>query len=164
MGIKIKDKNKIPEVAKKLSGMDGKKISVGVRGEMEMIARVHEYGMDIPVTPSMRAYLHYEGIHLKPSTTHIHIPERSFLRSGFDRYETEIVDLIESLLGNVFEGGTSGVALLEAVGLQLEGKLQQHLKQLSSPPNSSMTTDRKGSSNPLVDTGGLVGAIEFMVK
>ena len=112
----------------------------------------------------MRAYLHYEGIHLRADTTHIHIPERSFLRSGADRYESDILSLIESRLGNLLENGIDGVAFLEEVGRRYEGKLKQYITQLSSPPNSSMTTDHKGSSNPLIDTGGLVGAIEFMVK
>ena len=44
------------------------------------IAAVHEFGCTIAVTPKMRAYLHYQGIHLKAETTHIHIPARPFLR------------------------------------------------------------------------------------
>ena len=44
------------------------------------IAAVHEFGCTIEVTPKMRAYLHYQGIHLKKETTHIYIPARPFLR------------------------------------------------------------------------------------
>ncbi|MDR1514919.1 MAG: hypothetical protein LBS45_04425 [Synergistaceae bacterium] len=50
-------------------------------GDIVDIAWVHEFGASIEVTPKMRAYLHHEGLHLKPSTEYIHIPERSFLRA-----------------------------------------------------------------------------------
>lgn len=48
--------------------------------EMVQIAAVHEFGCTIAVTPKMRAYLHYQGIHLRKETTYIHIPARPFLR------------------------------------------------------------------------------------
>ena len=44
------------------------------------IAAVHENGCIIAVTPKMRAYLHYQGIHLKKETTQIYIPPRPFLK------------------------------------------------------------------------------------
>jgi phage gpG-like protein len=56
------------------------------------IAAVHEFGTVIDVTPKMRAYLHYVGLHLNPATTHIHIPPRSFLRATLesDEFKKEI--------------------------------------------------------------------------
>ena len=51
------------------------------------IAAVHEFGCTIAVTPKMRAYLHYEGIHLKAATQYIHIPARPFLRPIFNSNE-----------------------------------------------------------------------------
>ena len=51
------------------------------------IAAVHEFGTVIPVTPEMRAYLHYQGIHLQSDTFAIYIPERSYLRATFDSAE-----------------------------------------------------------------------------
>ena len=83
MGVKYKTKvNKIPEIEKSLKGMNGKSVSIGVlKGESQWLAGIHEFGLDIEVTPKMRAFLHREGLHLKDSTTHIHIPERAFLRN-----------------------------------------------------------------------------------
>jgi phage gpG-like protein len=52
--------------------------------EIVNIAAVHEFGTVISATPKMRAYLHYQGIHLKRDTFAIYIPERSFLRATFD--------------------------------------------------------------------------------
>ena len=47
------------------------------------LGAIHEFGATINVTPKMRAWLHYQGIHLKPETTTITIPARSFLRDTF---------------------------------------------------------------------------------
>ncbi len=51
------------------------------------IAAVHEFGCTIPVTSKMRAYLHYQGIHLKSSTKYISIPARPFLSPIFSSSE-----------------------------------------------------------------------------
>ena len=61
--------------------IDADNVFVGVKKGKEInIAAVHEFGCTIQVTPKMRAYLHYQGIHLKASTQYIHIPARPFLR------------------------------------------------------------------------------------
>ncbi len=51
------------------------------------IAAVHEFGCTIKVTPKMRAYLHYNGLHLKQTTEYIHIPARPFLSNVFKNPE-----------------------------------------------------------------------------
>lgn len=50
---------------------------------MAQLGAIHEFGAEIPVTDKMRAYLHHIGVHLKPETTTITIPARSFLRDTF---------------------------------------------------------------------------------
>lgn len=61
--------------------IDGNHVFIGVnKGKEVNIAAVHEFGCTIEVTPKMRAYLHYQGIHLKASTKYISIPPRPFLR------------------------------------------------------------------------------------
>ena len=47
---------------------------------------VHEFGTVINVTPKMRAYLHYIGIHLKAGTNVIRIPPRPAFFYAFRRY------------------------------------------------------------------------------
>lgn len=47
------------------------------------LGAIHEFGATIQVTEKMRAYLHHIGINLKPETTTITIPARSFLRDTF---------------------------------------------------------------------------------
>ena len=53
-------------------------------GDLVDIAWVHEFGCSIRVTERMRVYLHSQGLHLKPATEYIRIPERSFLRAALN--------------------------------------------------------------------------------
>lgn len=51
------------------------------------IADVHERGRTIKVTPKMRAYLHSQGLHLKPTTQYIHIPARPYISATVESQE-----------------------------------------------------------------------------
>lgn len=167
MGVKWKTtKDNFPKVEAALKKIDGKKVSVGVLGggEQTWLASIHEYGCKIKVTPKMRAYLHRQGLHLKKSTTHITIPERAFLRNGYDEYKDEVIKAAEAVLGDVIGGTMSESQLFELVGLLLKSKIQDYARDLNSPPNHPYTVDRKGSSNPLVDTGDMIGAISYKVE
>lgn len=84
------DLGKLDELLKKLDskytirvgiiGKEGSKKHKGTDLTMASLGAIHEFGATINVTPKMRAYLNYNGIHLKSSTTSIVIPTRSFLR------------------------------------------------------------------------------------
>lgn len=148
------------EAAKKLNR---KGISVGVIGEQAWLAGIHEYGCRIEVTPKMRAYLHSQGLHLKNSTKEIVIPERSFLRTGFDESHREVLDLADALLRALLDGTLSAEQFLDAVGVELRDRIIDHAEDLRSPANHPFTVERKDSSNPLVDSGSMVNAIEYEV-
>lgn len=149
-----------------LEKIDGKKVSVGVLGggEQTWLAAIHEYGCKIEVTPKMRKYLAATGLHLKAATTHITIPERAFLRNGYDENKDEVIAKAEAVLGDVIGGTMSEQKLFELVGLLLKSKIQDYARDLNSPPNHPYTVERKGSSNPLVDTGDMIGAINYKVE
>lgn len=166
MSVKFKTvKNKFPEMQERLQALNGKTIEIGcIQGGHTWLAAIHEYGCNIPVTPKMRAFLHYKGIHLNKNTTVIKIPERSFLRTGHDKSINDVMDQIGLLLGQVVGGTMTEQQLLEAAGLLLSTKIKEYATELSKPPNSSFTVEEKGSSNPLVDTGAMIGGISFRVK
>lgn len=165
MGVKIKHTTKgdgFPSMIRRLEGIDGSAVEVGVlKGESAWLAGIHEYGCDIEVTPKMRVFLHRQGLHLKESTTHIHIPERSFLRTGFDKNRDDVLKKGQQLLADVAEGRMSAEALYKGVGSELSSKIKDYARDLSSPGNHPFTTDQKGSSNPLVDTGDMIGGITW---
>lgn len=112
----------------------------------------------------MRKFLATQGLHLKKTTTHITIPERAFLRNGYDENKDEVIAKAEAVLGDVIGGTMSEQKLFELVGLLLKSKIQDYARDLNSPPNHPYTVERKGSSNPLVSSGNLIGAISYKVE
>lgn len=163
MGVKHKTiKNDFPDMMKRMQVLDGKGVEVGVlKGENKWLASIHEYGCDIPVTDKMRKYLASQGLHLKKSTTHIRIPERSFLRSGYDESRDKVIKHAGMMMSDVLGGQMAAEALFKGVGLELSSAIKDYARDLDSPANHPFTTDRKGSSNPLVDTSNLIGGITW---
>lgn len=132
--------------------------------EQAYIAAIHEWGVNIAVTEKMRRWFIAQGRPLKKSTTHIVIPERSFFRNGMDAEGEKVVDVHEKLVPYVIAGELDADAFLNNLGTDLAGAIKDYATELSSPPNSGFTIERKGSSNPLADTGTMIGAIAYKVK
>lgn len=157
-------KNQFPKMQRALAELDGKRVQVGVFGEQAWKAGIHEYGCKIEVTDAMRAYLHSQGLHLKDSTKYVTIPERAFLRNGYDEGKKEVLENAEAILGEVLSGNLPSELLLNQVGEWMASHIRDYATALDSPANHPFTIDRKGSSNPLVDTGDMIGAISYEVN
>lgn len=167
MKISIKETNNTKQILRTLKEMGKSQINVGILGgesELSMIAAVHEFGCDIQVTDKMRGWFGANGYPLKKDTTVIRIPERSFLRAGYDENIDKIVEQVEKQLPLVLENDVDVKFFMEGIGQQFASMIQRKLKDLKSPALSDMTVERKGSSNPLVDSGRLHGAIRHEVK
>ena len=155
-------KNDFPEMKKRIELLNGEGIEVGVlKGESKWLASIHEYGCDIPVTEKMRAYLHRQGLHLKASTTRIKIPERSFLRTGYDQNRDAVMKKAQQMMADVVSGQMNADAMFKGVGLELSSKIKDYATDLDKPANHPFTVERKSSSNPLVDTGDMIGGITW---
>lgn len=163
MGVKHKTiKNDFPEMEKQIALSNGSGVEVGVlKGEHAWLASIHEYGCDIPVTPKMRKYLAARGLRLKSTTTHIHIPERSFLRTGYDQNRDAVLKKASQVMADVTSGRTTARGCIQAVGIELSSKIKDYARDLNSPANHPFTQDQKGSSNPLIDTGDMIGSITW---
>ncbi len=170
MAVKYKvKKDRIPEVISSMRSLNGKKVNVGaLRGEHAWLAGIHEYGCNIPVTPKMRAFLHSQGLHLRASTQYIRIPERSFIRSGYDENADRILKQTERAIGMVVAGKLSVDDLLNLYGQQMATAIKTYAVRLSDPPNHPFTIDQKGSSNPLVggspDSSSMIESIIWKVE
>ena len=168
MGVTIKTlKNDFPKMEKELNSLNGKKVKVGVLGggEQAWLAAIHEYGCNIQVTPKMRAWLHANGLHLSPSTTEIHIPERSFLRTGYDTNISDVLNETDRLIEFVSGGKMPADEFCKTVGLLLSDRIKEYATQLDSPAKHPFTLQRNGGkANPLVDSGDMIGAISYEVE
>lgn len=161
MGVKYKTVvDNLPRLETTLKGLSKVKVKVGaLQGSHAWLAGIHEYGCNIPVTEKMRAYLHYNGLHLKDSTTHIRIPERSFLRTGHDENVDRVLTQTGRALGQVIGGKMDIDTFIDLYGEQMATAIKKHMRDLSGPANHPYTMEQKGSSNPLVDTGALIESI-----
>lgn len=92
------------------------------------------------------------------------VPERSYLRSTVDenatRYTAELARVIRATLDRpaALRRG------LERVGHVAVSDVQRKITDLRDPPNAPRTVARKGSDNPLIDTGRLRASIDFEVE
>ena len=167
MGVKYKTvTNAFPSMEHALKALSDKKVNVGHLGggEQAWLAAIHEYGCNIEVTPKMRTWLHAHGLHLKPSTTHIHIPERSFLRTGFDLNHEKVIKANEDALAQCLLDGNVD-RFLDSVGLMLRDKIADYAEDLKTPPKHPFSIQMNPSkTNPLVISGDMINALTYEVE
>lgn len=158
-------KNLLPAMEQAAANLEGRKVNVGVAGAGNAyLAMIHEYGCKIKVTDKMRAYLHGHGLHLKDSTEYITIPERAFLRTGYDQSRDEVIKSSEAALSAALDGSLDSDKFLEMVGMILSSNIKDYAAALDGPPNHPYTVAQKGSDNPLVDTGDMIASITYEVQ
>lgn len=156
----------IPKIRESFKELGSKAVEVGVfGGEQAWLAHIHEYGCIIQVTPKMRAYLKATGLALKPSTTTITIPERAFLRNGYDKGKDEALSAYMDFISTLITGNIDADTILEALGTNLEGKIKEYATNQVEPPLHPYTLLHRqhGGSNPLNDTGSMIGAISHRI-
>lgn len=122
---------------------DAPSVVVGIRGE----AGKHE-GTDI--TMAQLGAIHEFGT---PT-----IPERPFLVPGVKAAESDITKAVIKFLPKDGMDRTLGL-----VGQIAQNSVQKYMRDLKTPPNAPSTIAAKKSSNPLIDTGALIGSISYEV-
>lgn len=149
-GVRITNSNRIPQVTRSLRELGSYSVEVGIFGSDDsfyaMIAGVHEFGVTI----------------LK-ETGNIIIPERSFLRSTFDEKSNDWYNFIKKRIPKIITGGMKARQLMELLGAKVVSDIQKKIKDIQDPPNAPSTIVAKGSSNPLIDTGGLRMRVTYRV-
>lgn len=161
------------DLRQRLKAIEGAKVVAGIQAEpgknfhgdtvssdeeMLTIAHVHEYGCDITVTPKMRAWLHYHGIHLKKSTTKIHIPERSFVRSSQANDYAENKRDFDRLSQEYLEGKIDRSTFMDKLGTAIVTRMVAGLGVGTHPISEATKKLREvqmpdANPTPLVVTG-----------
>jgi len=148
--VRIRGTNRIPQLISALRELSEYGIEVGLVGsddsEYIMIASVHEFGITI-----------------RKKKGSINIPERSFLRSTFDEKSGKWFDFVNKQIPKLLNGSMNARTICERLGAKMVGDVQKKLTELSDPANAPSTIAQKGSSNPLIDTGGLRARITYKV-
>lgn len=128
------------------AGADGKRPD----GELTQaqIGAVHEFGADIPV----------EG-----RDEPIKIPERSWLRSNHDKNAAKYRQRLDKQYERVIAGKARAITALAAFAERVASDVRKNITKLRTPPLADITIKRKGSSNPLIDTGSMRNAVQGRV-
>lgn len=92
-----------------------------------------------------------------------HIPARPFLAPAVENGAPEYRRLVEVMLPKVMSGELEMQTLLAQMGQLAEGHVKQQITELRTPPNAQSTIDKKGSDNPLIDTGALRQSIRYVL-
>lgn len=99
------------------------------------------------------------------------IPERPFLRNAMrnnrDDYRAAMRTAAKTIIRTAARGGDSRTSLVRALrrlGLKTANDVKWEITALSDPPNAPATIERKGSSNPLIDTRVMRNAVSSKVE
>lgn len=92
-----------------------------------------------------------------------HIPERSFMRSSVKENAPKYKKFNKRALLKIQEAGSTPKVELGKLGVVASGDMVEQINTIGSPPNALSTINKKGSSNPLVDTGHLKQSITHEV-
>lgn len=91
------------------------------------------------------------------------VPERPFLRNAMrsnrEAYRARLTELARLIV----LGGLDLSVALRLIGTQAQGDIQKEIVTLAQPPNAPSTIARKGSSNPLIDTGEMRQKVTYKV-
>lgn len=87
------------------------------------------------------------------------IPARPWLIPGVESATSDVIDTIASGI----ENGLSTEQIMEQVGAIAVGATQQYITDLRDPPNAPYTIEKKGSDNPLIDTGSMRSSVTYKV-
>jgi hypothetical protein len=91
------------------------------------------------------------------------IPERSFLRSTLRENRQKYFQRMKKIAKDFAQGQDIKIGL-NRLGAITVSDVQLKIIDIKEPPNAQATIDAKGSSNPLVDTSHLGGAITYTLK
>ena len=90
------------------------------------------------------------------------IPERPFFRNALAESERGVSNILAK--GIDTKKMVVDEQLAGRVGAHVQGKIQDSITSLKEPPNAPETVRRKGSSDPLLDTGTLRNSVAWEVE
>lgn len=91
------------------------------------------------------------------------VPERPFMRNSMRDNRSKYKSGMTTAAKGILRGDTALRTVLSKLGIMAQGDIQSEITSLSSPPNSPVTIELKGSSKPLIDSGEMRQAVTYKV-
>lgn len=92
------------------------------------------------------------------------IPARPFLRNAMRGNLGKYRQQLKTAAPLIIKGLKNTHNVLSRLGIQAVGDIQKSITSLRTPPNAPSTIARKGSSNPLIDTGEMRQSTTYVVE
>ena len=90
------------------------------------------------------------------------VPERSFMRSTFDKTVDKLVQARAKLVGGVYDGKIPAKTAAGLLGEMHQQDIQRKITSHPPPPNAPSTIKRKGSSGTLIDQGTMRASVRWV--
>lgn len=91
------------------------------------------------------------------------IPSRPFLLNAIRKNNAEYLNALKISGKKLLMGTTVLSNVLNKLGIKAQGDVQQEITDLKTPANHPNTIKQKGSSNPLIWSGRMRGAVTWKV-
>lgn len=180
--VKVKDRG-WRRINKAFKSLDGWEATIGAHGDAGKhkggidnvaLTAIHEFGVQFrhpggtPYTfVGNRVVFLKKGDPRAIGITRPHmiqIPERSFLRSTWDKRVKSYERLLQKQAGLVMDGRATAPQAVGIVGEKVLADVKRTIKRGVPPPLKPATVARKGSTKQLIDTGQMIGSLHVKVK
>lgn len=92
------------------------------------------------------------------------IPERPFLANAMRDKADDYREAMKAEAKRILDGERTPRQAMSRLGIAAQGDVQVEITDLRDPPNAQATINRKGSSNPLIDSGEMRAAVTYRVQ
>lgn len=90
----------------------------------------------------------------------IGVPERPFMIPAGNKAANKIINItVQSIAGGMDESQA-----LSRAGIMFKNAIQREITNLKEPPNAQSTILKKGSSNPLIDSGDMRKSVKWKLR
>lgn len=90
-------------------------------------------------------------------------PARPFMKQSFENHEDELQKACDRVNQTLNRGGTAEAGLKE-LGVFVKGLVQEEIVDGGFEPNAPSTIKKKGSEQPLIDTGTMRQSVNYVIK
>lgn len=155
----VKSPNAIPDIRARLQKAA---ITVGIHADVGSHRAEGEEDSS-GTTVAMIYFWNEFGTEPNKEKNHPGIPERPTLRPTMRKERVKYQLIMGKIAANVMtkKAGMGVKRQMGLLGTVAEGDLKKAIVDLSAPPNAESTIARKGSSNPLIDTGQMLNSIRW---
>ena len=92
------------------------------------------------------------------------IPPRPFIKGWADSNKAQIKSTMERLYSQVADGQITASTALDKLGVFAKSGIQSYIRRGNFVPNAPSTIRKKGSSQPLIDSGTMRKSVNYEVE